>query len=159
MAIVVVLSLKILTFLFRFQMVFDKTAAICLDFKLQGFRISNPLKSGPFATQPLLELQNPDQSGFRILTEVGFWIFTVLYFMLQMEEVYLHQSGYLRQRGQRQLQLGSHQARLQRYRTNFKTYLQGRVCGPKPEGRSITTTRLNILSLLYHKVEAKSTPC
>ena len=35
-----------------FQMVFDKMAAICLDFKWSGFQISDPMKSGPIANQP-----------------------------------------------------------------------------------------------------------
>ena len=44
-------------FLSRFQMVFDKMAAICSDFKWLGFWISDPIqKSGPFRTQPLFIL-------------------------------------------------------------------------------------------------------
>ena len=34
---------KIMTFLSRFQMVFDKMVAICPDFKWLGFQISDPI--------------------------------------------------------------------------------------------------------------------
>ena len=51
-------------------MVLDKMAAICPDFKRLSFQISDPIQnSGPFATQPLFNLQNPELSGFQILTE------------------------------------------------------------------------------------------
>ena len=47
---------KIRTFLSRFQIVCDKMAPICLDFKWLGFHIFRcHSKSRPFATQPLLD--------------------------------------------------------------------------------------------------------
>ena len=52
---------EIQTFLSGFQMVFDKMAAICLDFKWLGFRISDSIQN-PDHLQPNLfsTIQNPD---------------------------------------------------------------------------------------------------
>ena len=52
---------EIQTFLSGFQMVFDKMAAICLDFKWLGFRISYPIRN-PDHLQPNLfwTIQNTD---------------------------------------------------------------------------------------------------
>ena len=49
------------TFLSGFQMVFDKMAAICLDFKWLGLRISDPIQN-PGNLQPNLfwTIQNPN---------------------------------------------------------------------------------------------------
>ena len=52
---------EIRTFLSGFQMVFDKMAAICPDFKWLGFRISDPIRN-PDHLQPNLfwTIRNPD---------------------------------------------------------------------------------------------------
>ena len=64
----------------------SKLGHVCLNFKcfflqngghLSGFQMVGLLdlrshsKTGPFATQPLLTIQNPDQSGFQIPTVVN----------------------------------------------------------------------------------------
>ena len=50
---------KIKAFQFRFQMVFDKMAAICPDFKWSGFQISDPLNN--LAIQKPFEIRkSPD---------------------------------------------------------------------------------------------------
>ena len=46
---------KIQTFFSEFQMVFEKMAAICPDFKWFGFDFRPHSKSRPFANQPLLD--------------------------------------------------------------------------------------------------------
>ena len=60
---------KFWALLSRFQMVFDKMVAICLDFKWLGFWISDPIWN-PDHLQPYLwmTIQNPDLSGFQIST-------------------------------------------------------------------------------------------
>ena len=57
-----IFKLKNETFFSVFQMFFENMAAICPDFKWLGFLVSDPiqnfewdLKSGLFATQPLLD--------------------------------------------------------------------------------------------------------
>ena len=54
---------KAATFLSRFQMVFDKMAPICLDFKWMGFRISDPIcdptSFGPFKIQTRSDFRSP----------------------------------------------------------------------------------------------------
>lgn len=53
------------TFLSKFQMVFDKMAAICADFKWLGFPVfRSHSKSRPFATQPLLDHSKSRQGQF-----------------------------------------------------------------------------------------------
>ena len=56
-------------FLSEFQIVSDKMAPICPDFKCLGFGISNPIQN-PDHFQPnlFLTIQNPDLSGFQIPT-------------------------------------------------------------------------------------------
>ena len=49
----------ILAFLSVFQMVFDKMAAICLDFRWLGFQISDPIRNPDhFQTNLFLTIQN-----------------------------------------------------------------------------------------------------
>ena len=52
---------EILTFLPSFQIVFDKMAPICPDFKWLGFQISDPIKNPDHLQSNLfLTIQNPD---------------------------------------------------------------------------------------------------
>ena len=57
---------KIRTFLSRFQMVFDKMAAICPDFRWSCFQIPDPIQN-PGQLQPnlFLTIQNPDYQDFK----------------------------------------------------------------------------------------------
>ena len=58
---------EIWTFLSGLQIVFDKLAAICLDFKWLGFRISDPVRNPDHLPPNLfLTIQSPDWSGFQI---------------------------------------------------------------------------------------------
>ena len=50
-------------------MVFDKMAAISLDFKWMGFRISDPIWNPDYLQTNLFwTIQNPDLVGFQIPT-------------------------------------------------------------------------------------------
>ena len=58
--------LKIRTFLSRFQMVFDKMASICPDFKWLAFRFSDPIQNWDHLQPNLfLTIQNPASLDFR----------------------------------------------------------------------------------------------
>ena len=62
---------KICTFLSGFQMVFDKMAAICPDFKRSGFGISDHIQNLDHLQPNLfLTLQNPDLFEFQIPTVI-----------------------------------------------------------------------------------------
>ena len=59
-----------------FQIVFEKMAAICSDFKWLGFHISDSIKKpGHLQTNLFLTIPNPDQSGFQIPTVTEFFGF------------------------------------------------------------------------------------
>ena len=79
---------KILMLMSRFQMVFDKMAAICPNFKWLGLQISDPIWN-LYHLQPnlFLIIQNPDLSGFQIsivLTKISLFMSSVTQPMLEM---------------------------------------------------------------------------
>ena len=73
---------EIRTFLSRFQMVFDKMAPICLDFKWLGFRISDHIPNSDHlhATQPLFDhlksriVRSPKRLYVWIQCELKIWM-------------------------------------------------------------------------------------
>ena len=67
MAMAIVLTIQNPDILSGFQIVFDNMAAICLDFKWLGFRISDAIRN-PDHWQPNLfwTIRNGDKVGFQI---------------------------------------------------------------------------------------------